>query len=107
MALYLVQHTYTAESVAAQIKNPQDRTALLTSAIEALGGRVVGIGFTSGPPGIVSLLELPDDQAAAGANLAVFATGAFGENRITPLLSGEEWAGALASANFPQYTAPL
>ena len=39
MALYLYQAAYTAESVAAQIKEPQDRIKAVTPALEAQGPR--------------------------------------------------------------------
>ena len=36
MALYMYQAAYTAESVAAQINEPQDRIKVVTPALEAL-----------------------------------------------------------------------
>jgi hypothetical protein len=39
MALYLYQAAYTAESVAAQIKEPQDRIKAVTPALEAMGAK--------------------------------------------------------------------
>ena len=59
MALYLFQGTYTAESVAAQIKDPQDRIEANKSMLEAAGVKVVGAGFPLGEYGIVLLVEAP------------------------------------------------
>jgi uncharacterized protein with GYD domain len=43
-ALYIYQGTYTAESVAAQIKEPHDRIEAVRPALEAMGGTIVAAG---------------------------------------------------------------
>ena len=66
MATYLLEISYTAESIAAQIKKPQDR--LKTAAVpvlEAAGGKLIGGGFSFGDPHAVMLFEAPNDQTAA------------------------------------------
>jgi hypothetical protein len=45
MALYLYQTAYTAESVAAQIKEPQDRIKAVTPALQVQGAKIV-VGVT-------------------------------------------------------------
>jgi hypothetical protein len=40
MALYMYQAAYAAESVAAQIKEPQDRIEAVKPALGALGGKI-------------------------------------------------------------------
>ena len=42
MALYMYQAAYTAESLAAQIKEPQDRVEVVRPAIEAMGSQNPG-----------------------------------------------------------------
>ncbi len=43
MALYMYQASYTAESLAAQLKNPQNRAdSVGRAACEAVGGKLVG-----------------------------------------------------------------
>ena len=44
MALYLYQAAYTAESVAAQIKEPQDRIEAVRGMIEGQGGKLIAGG---------------------------------------------------------------
>src|SRR5260370_20878893 len=44
-SLYLYQAAYTAESVAAQIKEPQDRIKAVTPALQAQGSEIV-VGVT-------------------------------------------------------------
>ena len=48
MALYLYQAAYTAESMAAQIKEPQDRIEAVRPALAALGAKILAGGFPFG-----------------------------------------------------------
>jgi uncharacterized protein with GYD domain len=43
MALYMYQVAYTAEAVAALIKDPQDRVEAVRPALEAEGGQSPGV----------------------------------------------------------------
>ena len=99
MALYIYQGTYTAESVAAQIKEPHDRVEAVRPALEAMGGTIVAAGYPFGGYGAVILLEVPDDTTATGIGLAIAAGGAFSPTAtITRLLSGQEWLESLRKA---------
>ncbi|MSQ27870.1 MAG: GYD domain-containing protein [Dehalococcoidia bacterium] len=100
MPLYLYELSYTAESIAAQIKNPQDR--LETAArpiIEAAGGKLLGGGFCFGDNDLVILVEAPDDESVAAVAMAVVAGGAVKSARTTKLLSGAQWVAALKKAS--------
>ena len=90
MALYLYQASYTAESAAAQIKEPQDRIKAVTPAIEALGAKIVVGGYPFGEYDVLVVLEAPDDTTAASVALAVAAGGAVKSAKTTRLLSGQE-----------------
>ena len=99
MALYLYQAAYTAESIAAQIKEPQDRIERgAQPLVNAIGGRLVVAGYAFGDYDIVVVFEAPDDQAAASLALTVAAGAAVRSARTTKLLSSEEWVGALRKA---------
>jgi uncharacterized protein with GYD domain len=103
MALYLYQASYTAESVAAQIKEPQDRIKAVTPAIEALGAKILVGGYPFGEYDVLVVLEAPDDTTAASVALAVAAGGAVKSARTTRLLSGQEWIESLRKAQGSQY----
>jgi uncharacterized protein with GYD domain len=103
MALYLYQASYTAQSVAAQIKEPQDRIKAVTPAIEALGAKIVVGGYPFGEYDVLVVLEAPDDTTAASVALAVAAGGAVKSARTTRLLSGQEWIESLRKAQGSQY----
>ena len=99
MPTYLYQLSYTAESIAAQIANPQDR--LKTAAkpvVEAFGGKLLGGGFSFGDYDVVLLYEVPDDDTAAAISAAVAAGGAVKSAKTTKLLSGTQWVSALKKA---------
>ena len=98
--LYLYELSYTSESVAAQIANPQDR--LETAArpvIESVGGRLLGGGFAFGDHDVVLLVEAPDDESIAAVALAVEAGGAIKSAKTTKLLTGAQWVAALKKAS--------
>ena len=103
MALYLYQASYTAESVAAQIKEPQDRIKAVTPAIEALGAKILVGGYPFGEYDVLVVLEAPDDTTAASVALAVAAGGAVKSAKTTRLLSGQEWIESLRKAHGSQY----
>lgn len=96
MPLYMHQAAYTAESLAAQVKNPENRLEVGTKpAVEAVGGRLITGGFSLGEFDIVAIFEAPDDVSAAVVALGLSAGGALRAARTTRLLSGAEWVEAL------------
>jgi uncharacterized protein with GYD domain len=103
MALYMYQASYTAESVAAQIKEPQDRIKAVTPAIEAMGAKILVGGYPFGQYDVLVVLEAPDDTTAASVALAVAAGGAVKSAKTTRLLSGQEWIESLRKAQGSQY----
>jgi uncharacterized protein with GYD domain len=103
MALYMYQASYTAESMAAQIKEPQDRIKAVTPALEAMGAKIVAGGYPFGEYDVLVILEAPDDTTAASVALAVGAGGAVKSAKTTRLLSGEEWIDSLRKAQGSQY----
>jgi uncharacterized protein with GYD domain len=105
MPLYLYQAAYTAESLAAQIKNPQDRMEVVRPAFDAIGAKVLGAGYPFGEYDVLVVYEAPDDTAAASLALAFAAGGAIRMAKTTRLLSGEEWVASLRAAQrvAPQY----
>lgn len=103
MALYMYQAAYTAESVAAQIKEPQDRIEAVRPALEAMGGKFITGGYPFGEYDVLVLFEAPDDTTAASMELAIAAGGAARVAKTTRLLSGQEWIESLRKAQGSQY----
>jgi len=103
MALYMYQAAYTAESVAAQIKEPQDRIKVVTPALEALGAKILAGGYPFGEYDVLVIFDAPDDTTAASVAMAVAAGGAIRSAKTTRLLSGQEWIESLRKAQGSQY----
>ena len=99
MPLYMYQASYTPESIAAQIKQPQDRIeAAARPVVQAVGGKILAAGYSFGEYDIVVIYEAPDDVSAAALAMAVGAGGAVKGAKTTKLLSGSEWVAALRRA---------
>jgi uncharacterized protein with GYD domain len=99
MAQYLYQVAYTPESLAAQIKNPQDRLELVGKQVsDAVGAKIVAGGYSYGEYDVSVIVEAPDDVTMAAIALAIAAGGAVRAAKTTPLLSGSQWVAALKKA---------
>ncbi len=103
MALYMYQAAYTPESLAAQIKEPQDRIEAVRPALEALGAKFLAAGYPFGEYDVLVIYEAADDTTAASIAMAVGAGGAVKSARTTRLLSGPEWIESLRKAQSSQY----
>ncbi len=103
MGLYMYQAAYTAESLAAQIKEPQDRVEAVRSAVEAMGIKIIAGGYPFGKYDVLFLFEAPDETTAASVALAVAAGGAVRAAETTRLLNGQEWVESLRKAQSSQY----
>jgi uncharacterized protein with GYD domain len=95
MALYMYQASYTAKSMAAQLKEPQDPVDAVRSALEDVGADLVVAGFPFGEYDVLVVYEAPDDVTAASVAMAVAAAGEVKSAKTTRLLSGREWLESL------------
>jgi len=98
MPLFMYQASYTAESLAAQIKEPKDRIEVVRPAVEAVGGKFIASGYIMGEYDVMAIYEAPDDVAAASIALAFGAGGALRAAKTTKLLTGAEYVQALQKA---------
>src|SRR5580700_7808744 len=95
MALYMYQASYTAKSMAAQLKEPQDPVEAIRPALEEMGAEIVVAGFPFGEYDVLVVYEAPDDLTAASVAMAVAAEGEVKSAKTTRLLSGQEWLESL------------
>jgi uncharacterized protein with GYD domain len=98
MPLYLYQAAYTAESLAAQMKNPADRLETVEQQIQPTGVRFVTGGFSFGEYDIAVVMDAPDETTVAAVAIAIAAGGAVRNSKTTRLLSGAEYIEALKKA---------
>ena len=95
MALYMYQASYTAKSMAAQLKEPQDPVEAIRPALEDVGAQLLVAGFPFGEYDLLVVYEAPDDMTAASVAMAIAAAGEVKSGKTTRLLSGQEWLESL------------
>jgi uncharacterized protein with GYD domain len=95
MPLFMYQASYTAKSMAEQLKEPQDPVETIRPALEELGATIVVAGFPFGDYDVMVVYEAPDDMTAASVAMAVAAAGEVRSGKTTRLLSGQEWLESL------------
>ena len=99
MPLYMYQAAYTAESWAAQIKNPQNRVETVgKAACEAVGGKLVGAWLCFGEYDLVIIADVPNDESMSAIAVAFAAGGGAKASRTTRLLTGEQGVDMLKRA---------
>ena len=99
MPLFMYEGAYTAESLAAQLKNPQNRAdAVGRAACEAVGGKLVGAWYCFGEYDLVLIVDLPDNESMTAIALAIAAGGAVKSAKTTVLMSGAEAVAGMKKA---------
>ena len=71
MPLYLTRFSYTPETWARMIDNPEDRRAAAQAYIESVGGKLHGFWYAFGEHDAINLWEAPDNVSMAAVVLAI------------------------------------
>src|SRR5947209_18607970 len=103
MPLYLSKFSYTPETWARLIGNPQDRRIAAQAYIESVGGKLHGFWYAFGPHDAYNLWEAPDNVSMAAVALAIGAGGALSSFDTTVLLTVDETLDALRKAGQVKY----
>jgi uncharacterized protein with GYD domain len=106
MPLYLSRFSYTPETWARLIQNPEDRRKAATTYIEAVGGKLHGFWYAFGSHDGVTLWEAPDNVSIAAVVLAIGSGGAVTNLDTTVLMSVEDTMAALQAAQQVKYRPP-
>jgi uncharacterized protein with GYD domain len=106
MPLYLTKFSYTPETWARMIKNPEDRRDAAQAYIESVGGKLHGFWYAFGAHDGYNLFEAPDNVSMAAVALAIGSGGALSSIETTVLLSVDETLEALRGAGQVQYRPP-
>jgi len=106
MPLYLSRFSYTSETWARLIGNPDDRRQAAQSYIESVGGKLLGFWYAFGTHDGYNLWEAPDNVSMAAVALAITGGGALSSLETTVLLTVDETIDALRKAEHIQYQAP-
>ena len=106
MPLYLTRFSYTPETWARLIGNPEDRRKAAQAYIESVGGKLHGFWYAFGEHDAYTVWEAPDNASMAAVALAITAGGALSSHETTVLLTVEETIDALRRAPQVGYRAP-
>jgi uncharacterized protein with GYD domain len=106
MPLYLSRFSYTPETWARLIRNPEDRRKAAQTYIESVGGKLHGFWYAFGTHDGYNLWEAPDNVSMAAVALAISGGGALSSFETTVLLTVEETLAALRKAEQVRYRTP-
>ncbi len=106
MPLYLSKFSYTPETWARLIANPEDRREAAKSYIESVGGKLHGFWYAFGTHDGYNLFEAPDNVSMAAVAIAIGGGGALSSIETTVLISVNETIDALRKAEEIQYRPP-
>jgi uncharacterized protein with GYD domain len=106
MPMYLTRFSYTPETWARLIANPEDRRTAAKAYIESVGGKLHGFWYAFGEHDGYNLWEAPDNVSMAAVAVAIGAGGALTSFETTVLLSVEDTLAALEKAKSITYKAP-
>jgi uncharacterized protein with GYD domain len=104
--LYLTRFSYTPETWARLIGNPEDRRKAAQEYIESVGGKLHGFWYAFGEHDGYTLWEAPDNVSMAAVALAIASGGALSSYETTVLLTVDETMEALGKAQQVGYRAP-
>jgi uncharacterized protein with GYD domain len=106
MPLYLTKFSYTPQTWARLIADPEDRRQAARSYIESVGGELHGFWYAFGPHDGYTLWEAPDNVSMAAVALAIGAGGALSPLETTVLLTVDETMDAMRRAQQVRYRPP-
>ena len=106
MPLYLTKFSYTPETWARLIDNPEDRRTAAQTYIESVGGTLHGFWYGFGEHDGYNLWEAPDNVSLAAVVLAISAGGALSSVETTVLMTVDETLDALRKAGQVRYRPP-
>ena len=106
MPLYLTGFSYTPETWARLVENPEDRREAARPYIESVGGTLHGFWYAFGTHAGFTLWEAPDNVSMAAVALALGAGGALNPMETTVLLTVEDTMEAMHRAREVGYRPP-
>lgn len=107
MAVFMLSGSYTPEGLAGTMKaGLSARTDILSRAAESLGGRLLGMYWTTGVNDSVVIVEFPDATGPVALMTAVKSAGG-GAVAISRLYDGAEFDAVMATTKDLDYSPPV
>jgi len=107
MAHFLFQGSYTAESLAALVETPEDRSVYVRSIVEKLGGKLEGFWLAFGEHDFYLIAEMPDNATATAFAISASAGGGVHHFSTVPLFTWSEGLAAMKQAKLAGYRPPM
>ncbi len=102
MTLFCTSFTYTATTWQRMITAPEDRSAAVAAAFEAVGGRLVAMYYVLGPHDGMVIVDVPDEVGMAAVSALVSASGAYAHVETQTLLTPQDMVEALGRSGAVQ-----
>ena len=106
MPVYLSKFSYTPETWARMISQPEDRRTAAQAYVESVGGELHGFWYAFGTHDGYTLWEAPDNVSMAAVALAIGSGGALKSWETVVLLTVDESLEALGRARGVGYRPP-
>jgi uncharacterized protein with GYD domain len=106
MPMYLTRFSYTPDTWAKLVKNPEDRRQAAKQYIESVGGKLHGFWYAFGDHDGYNLWEAPDNVSMAAVAIAIGGGGALSSIHTTVLLTVDETIDALKKSSTIAYRRP-
>jgi uncharacterized protein with GYD domain len=106
MTFYLTRFSYTADTWARLVKNPEDRREAARRYIESVGGKLHGFWYAFGEYDGYCLWEAPNNVSMAAVGLAIYGGGALSKFETTVLLTVDQTLAALRQVQSIGYRPP-
>ena len=106
MPHYILRASYTTDAVATLVNQPEDRTAVVTSLVESLGGSVDAFYYALGDDDLFLIIDVPDTITAVATAIAAASGGAVRNITTTALLTPAEMVAAFTKAGAANYSPP-
>ena len=98
MAKFALFFTLKGDAVAGLMERPSDRAAVVSSALDAVGGRLEAYYWMLGPYDGFVIIDVPDSAAAAAVSLAVGSTDALAHLETHELFGADQVGSLLEKA---------
>jgi uncharacterized protein with GYD domain len=98
MAKFVMFFSYTSETWARLVNNPEDRVTVARHVVESVGGTLESLYWMLGDRDGLAIVDARDSVSAAAISLAVTSSGAFKHNETRELLTQDQLASALNRA---------
>jgi uncharacterized protein with GYD domain len=106
MPLYMCQFSYTPETWAALVQNPENREEAVAHILAQHGAKLHNLWYAFGDADGYALIEAPSNVTAASMAIAISSSGGFSRFTTTVLMSQDEALEAIKQASQVGYVAP-